>query len=237
MGTITDGPDEVSGSGSDSDNISEESASAQFLSLNYAFDGTNWDRLRSRGNNSDNVAVQTLGILDTNCYLYGFDAGAGNFDRLTGQTPSTDNLSVNSNSLKVFSQEYIFNENGFDRKRGNTEETILASAARTSSVSSSDFTNFNAKGIKVVIDVTADPAAASVTFDIEGKDPISGNYYSLLTSAAVTAVGTTVLTVFPGIAETANLKASDILPRTYRVTATHADGDSITYSVSGALVV
>ncbi len=120
---------------------------------------------------------------------------------------------------------------------GNTEETILASVARTADEDSADFTNDNARGIKVVIDVTVDPALASVVFTIEGKDPVSGKYYGLLTSAAIAAVGTTVLTVYPGLTAVANITATDVLPTTYRVSANHADADSITYSVSGALIV
>ena len=119
----------------------------------------------------------------------------------------------------------------------NEEIVLLASAARTASAESLDYTNFEARGVKVVIDVTADPASASVVFKIEGKDPASGKYYTLLASAAVAATGTTVLTVYPGIAATTNVAASDVLPKTWRVTATHADADSITYSVGASTIL
>lgn len=119
---------------------------------------------------------------------------------------------------------------------GNIEKTIFASAERTADENSADFTNDNAKGIKVVIDVTIDPALASVVFTIEGKDPVSGKYYPLLVSAAINAVGTTVLTVYPGVPVVANVTASDIVPTIFRVSADHTDADSITYSVSGALI-
>lgn len=223
-------------SGSGSDDIATETDNTQTLALNYGFDGTTWDRLRSSGTDSDNVASLALGVLNANNFLMGFDGTT--WDRIkSGATNADGAVAFSAGNLRTFSQPFHFNGTTYDRERGNTEEIILASAARTATESSADFTNYNAKGIKVVIDVTADPATASVVFDIEGKDPISGNYYPLLTSAAIVAVGTTILTVFPGVSETANIKASDVLPRTYRVTATHADADSITYSVSGALVI
>src|SRR4051812_19377337 len=43
----------------------------------------------------------------------------------------------------------------FDRQRNNHEQTALASAARTGSANSGDLSNPNARGVKVVIDVTA----------------------------------------------------------------------------------
>jgi len=112
--------------------------------------------------------------------------------------------------------------------------TLLASAARTATTNSGDIANQNFRGVHVVIDVTVDPAAASVVFTIQGKDPLSGKYYTILASAAVAAVGTTVLRVFPGSTVTANAAANDGLPRVWRVLATHADGDSITYSVGAS---
>ena len=114
--------------------------------------------------------------------------------------------------------------------------TVLASAARTATVSSRDFDNIHHKGAHVVVDVTAVTATPSVVPSIEGKDPTSGKYYTLLTGAAITATGTTVLKIYPGIATVANGAASDVLPRVWRVTMTHADTDSITYSVAAGLL-
>ena len=110
--------------------------------------------------------------------------------------------------------------------------TLLASAARTADVASTDQKNTRGhRGVRVFIDVTVDPASASVVFSIEGKTPGSA-YHSLLDSAAVTAVGLTVLELYPGIAAVANLAKSGFLPLTWRVNANHADTDSITYSVT-----
>lgn len=130
-----------------------------------------------------------------------------------------------------------WNGASLDRERGNTEVTVLASAARTATVDSADQTNHNARGAHVIIDVTAITATPSITPKIQVKDPASAKYYDVLVGVAITAVGTTVIKVYPGIAASANAAASDILGRTWRVRVEHADADSITYSVGAHVVV
>lgn len=118
----------------------------------------------------------------------------------------------------------------------NVAGTALASAARTATVSSADLTNLGGRGVHVVLDATVDPGTASVVLTIEGKDPVSGKYYTLLTSAAVTSVSTNIYKVYPGLTAATNLTVSDIVPKTFRVTVTHADAQSLTYSVGYSLV-
>lgn len=112
--------------------------------------------------------------------------------------------------------------------------TCYASAARTATPTPMDTAQNGPgwKGLVVVIDVTAASATPSVVFTVQGYDPVSGKYYTILASAAITGTGTTVLRVFPGSTVAANLAANDILPARWRVIATHGDADSITYSVS-----
>jgi hypothetical protein len=161
----------------------------------------------------------------------------------SGDTPidvisaGEDDVSNGTNSTPVTNFNYLFNGSTWDRKRNNTEETVLASAARTATTNSTDFTNYNAKGAHFIIDVTAITDTPSVVVTIQGKDSVSGEYYDILESVAITATGTTILKVYPGIGAVANGSASDILPRTYRVSITHADADSITYSVGANLVI
>lgn len=118
----------------------------------------------------------------------------------------------------------------------NKDKTLFASAARTASVNSADVLNVAGRGAHVVIDVTAIGAAPSVTFTVKGKDLASNKYYTILASAAITAVGTTVLRIDPSLTAAANTIAADILPRTFRVEAVHANADSITYSVGCSIV-
>jgi hypothetical protein len=117
----------------------------------------------------------------------------------------------------------------------NVEGTALASAARTVTVSSADIINNHGKGIHIILDVTA-VATSDVKVKVEGKDLASGKYYTILESASVTTVSTNVYKVYPGLTAAANLIASDILPKTIRLTATHANANSTTYSVGYNLV-
>jgi hypothetical protein len=145
--------------------------------------------------------------------------------------PAQESLS-SANGLMVCSQNLDFNNSQFDRHRSNFEATVLASAARTTSTNSSDQTNYNGAGATLTIDVTSVTDTPSITVAIKYKDTLSGKYVALLTSAAITAVGTYTLRVYPGCVAVANEVANAPLPRVWRAEVTHADTDSITYSIS-----
>ncbi len=117
----------------------------------------------------------------------------------------------------------------------NREGTALTSAARTTTTSSADLDNPHKNGVHVILDVTEISGSPSITLKVEGKDPASGKYYSILEGAAVTTAGTYVYKVFPGATSAANSVANDIVPKTWRVTVEHANTDSITYSVGYSL--
>ncbi len=110
-------------------------------------------------------------------------------------------------------------------------QTAYPSAVYTAS-STADIIVENAQGLIIVIDVTLDAAAASVVFNIDGFDVLSGQAWTLLDSAAVIAVGTTVLRISPHLTASANTIAKDIIPPVIRVNPVHADGDAMTYSVT-----
>ena len=118
----------------------------------------------------------------------------------------------------------------------NRTITVYPSAARTADPTVVDLPNSTGRGLHLVIDVTAVTATPSVVFTIKGKDPVSGKVWTVLASAAVTATGTTILKVYPGLTAAANAAANDVLPPTWQVTAVHGDADSITYSVTAQMV-
>lgn len=107
---------------------------------------------------------------------------------------------------------------------------VFASAARTATPTDANVT-IGSKGGFFVINVSAVTATPSVTFAVNGVDPASNAEFNIITSAAITATGTTVLRVYPGLTVSANVTVSDILPAGINVSATHGDADSITYSV------
>jgi hypothetical protein len=113
----------------------------------------------------------------------------------------------------------------------NRSGTLLVSAARTATVTGADISNDNYACLTVILDITAVPGVDTVTVAIQGKDPASGKYYALLTGAAVSATGTTTYSVCPGITAAANVSASAMVPRTWRVNVTHSAGTSFTYSL------
>lgn len=108
-------------------------------------------------------------------------------------------------------------------------QVVFASAARTATSSVTIATP--CLGGVFVIDCTAVTDTPSVVFTVAGVDPASDKAYTILASAAITATGTTVLRIHPSLTAAANTIAKDVLPQSLKITATHADADSITYSV------
>jgi hypothetical protein len=112
---------------------------------------------------------------------------------------------------------------------------VLPSAARTATVNAEIPTEAYSGAI-FVIDADADPAAASITPHIEGYDPTTGSWYTILTGSAIASVSTVVLRAFPGATAAANLVANDYLPDRIRFRMAVADTDSITYQVGAILL-
>lgn len=113
---------------------------------------------------------------------------------------------------------------------------VLPSAARTANTDSPDLQNPYARGVQLIVDVTAIVTTPSITVTIQGKDPASGKYYAILTSAAITSTGTTVLTVYPGLTGQANVKEDNAIPLDFRVSVAHANANSITYSIGANML-
>lgn len=177
------------------------------------YNGATWDRLRVDAQKNLLVGLRN-------------SAGA---DLLASLTDG-----VSSGSSLLGSGPFLYNGTTWDKQRGNTQNTLLASAARTVTTSSADQTNYNARGLHVVLDVTS-AGTGDITLTIEGKDGLSGKYYTLLAGTNVTANSTNVYKVYPGLPATANVSANDIVPRTYRVTVTANNANTITYSVASLL--
>lgn len=121
-----------------------------------------------------------------------------------------------------------------DRARANLDLTLLASGSI--SANSADQTNWNGRGVVVFVNVSAVSGGETVTVAVQMKDPVSGLYSTVLTSTALAAVALTLLRVYPGLGQVANLSANDILSRTWRITATIAGGGAITFSVGASVI-
>lgn len=145
---------------------------------------------------------------------------------------------------------YLFNEATLDRQRGNTQGTLLASAARTAQVSTSVQTNYNARGVVIVAHVTAKAAATTLGFLFGVVDPISatlGYIGGNNVSAWPAAVNNTLTwIIYPGVLnsdvlttgfQSQNAAASLLAPRSWAITVVPSDANSVTYSVAYFLVV
>lgn len=94
----------------------------------------------------------------------------------------------------------------------------LSLSGASASGASRDFQSSAGRGAVVVIDVTAITGTSpSLTVTVEGKDPHTGKYYTILASAARTVAGTTVLRIGPGLTAAANAVANDLMPRDFRI--------------------
>lgn len=119
----------------------------------------------------------------------------------------------------------------------NVNVTALVSLARIATNNSGDLLNEHGRGVVVVVNMTVVPGVETVTFTIQGKDEASGTYHTLLASAALDAAGATVLRVYPGLTAAANAVATLIVPRVWRVLATHSASGSFTYSVGASVIL
>lgn len=113
---------------------------------------------------------------------------------------------------------------------------LLDSEARTADTFSMDYSNKSGRGLHCVLSITNVVPSGSITLTIEGKDRLSGDYYTLLQSAAYTSTGTKVHRVYPGLTVSTNLTANDVLPETWRVKVAHATPDAVTYSVGASII-
>lgn len=109
---------------------------------------------------------------------------------------------------------------------------IYASAARTASFTGeTNSKNPGNTGMLVLMNVTAAPGVDTITLNIQGRDPASGAFYTIVSSAAVVATGMVKLMV-GRVSVVANVAANELIPDQYRVTVTHSAAGSFTYSIS-----
>ena len=118
-----------------------------------------------------------------------------------------------------------------------TGVTFLASAARTATETSDGVKSDGFKGCWLALDITA--ASTSVTLDVKLQqfEDLSGKWVDVPGAAFAqqTGTGTNGLTVYPGIAETANVSVSDRIAPNVRAIGTlgGASTPTATYSLGG----
>lgn len=122
--------------------------------------------------------------------------------------------------------------------RTNAAVTVFATAARTVTANSTDQVNYAAKGIYLVLDITA-ASGTTPTLDVklQGLDPVSAKYVDIpgAVYAQKTTTGTSSLVLYPGVTESANAQESHPLPLDWRAVATIGGGTpSFTFTLAGS---
>lgn len=183
------------------------------------------------GSNAQSIRTSNAGVISI---VHGASGNDGTVD--TGGFV----IDQTSNSRILYVNTKTFNGSTWDRQRNNEEVTLLASAARTAQTDSTDQTNFNAKGIMIILDITIDAVSVGLTPSILMKDPVSGKDVIIWTAAAAaTAVGTDIYLIYPGVlaADFNGTEAVSIaLPRTWVLRIAVADADEATYSVGASYI-
>jgi len=139
---------------------------------------------------------------------------------------------------------FTYNGSTLDLKRGTVEGTALASAARTSSTTSSTFTNHNCRGVLLAVNITSNASAVVLRPYVEWLDPVSGNWITLTPlPTGFSAVGTYGVAFHPFASAAAGSVTPFVvqvaigqLPRSWHVYVGHSAANSVTYSVGYCLL-
>lgn len=120
----------------------------------------------------------------------------------------------------------------------DTGALITLSAQGAGTTQGNNNRNNLSRGVKVIVNITAiSGTAPTLTVTLQGVDVASGALYTILASAALTATGTTVLTVFPGATAAANVAANDALPANWALKAViGGTGPSVTATIGASVL-
>jgi len=112
-------------------------------------------------------------------------------------------------------------------------EIVIPSQVITSTTSASVSNTPPLTHGQIIVTVSA-RTGGSITPSIEGYDPASSSWYTILTGTAISSVSQQVLQVGPNFAATSNVSVNTILPATWRVTLTSSSAN-LTASVGANL--
>ena len=120
----------------------------------------------------------------------------------------------------------------------NLGALVTLTAASTGTASAVQVNPFY-KGVQIGIDVTAITGTSpTLTVTLEGVDATTGSTFTVLASAAISAAGYTTLTVYPGIAVSANATADTVLPYKWKIsTAIGGTTPAVTAQITATSVL
>jgi len=139
----------------------------------------------------------------------------------------------------------LFNGATFDRSRNSEYRLLLASAARTSTTLTATQTNYNHRGIQLVLNVTVNPGGAQTLQVNVYSVPTVVGAFGILQTAALANSGnpwTQHITMVPGCPDapfggTGATAKQIALPRFFAVQVVHSGAGSWTYSLEAFLIL
>lgn len=120
----------------------------------------------------------------------------------------------------------------------NQSKIVLAAGTVISASRNEDVDIPFGRGVRVTLVTTAEAGTSTLDMKVQTFDAASGTYTDLAgaSTAQMTATGTAVLTIYPGIAETANVSVSDAIARRIRIVLT-LGGTSFTGSLGVDILI
>lgn len=159
-------------------------------------------------------------------------------DALTAGLVGIDSILLNQSLgiLKVVAA--LNNGNAYDEPRSNMDGITLINASSVTTFQGSALqTNYNGRGVIVVFDMIDASASPSVTLSITGDEPVTGVGWNILVGLPITANGTYIYKVYPGLIPVPNAVANDIIPRTWGVSVTANNANAASYEVCAIVMV
>lgn len=186
------------------------------------------------------------GVGTANAYITFVDAEAGlgtvTVDTELPNAAALADTTTNPTTALVGAAGESYNGTNWDRNRNNHFISVDSSSARLSSGNGTTATNHNACGVQVGINVTA-VSGTTPTMTVRVQVSYDGtNFVDLDTTnaqtATINATGTFLLTVYPGVTNTANSMKNAPLPRIWRLAWTiGGTTPSFTFVTTAAYIV
>lgn len=105
---------------------------------------------------------------------------------------------------------------------GTAPGGTLVTTATAQTVHGPDIVNLWGSSAKFFVNISAASGTnPTTTVTIEGKDSVSGTYYTILASSALAAVTSQLLAVGPGITVASNKSVADFMPAIFRITVAY----------------
>lgn len=180
---------------------------------------------------ASNTAANLQATVSGTVGVTGYPTAAASADALANPTVT-----------KIDATGLLFNGTTWDRARNNHNAAVEASSAKTATGNGATQTNFNAAGALVWINVSAVTGTTpTLTVRLQWSPDGGTTWVDLDTTnaqtASITATGTFVLRVYPGITTAANAALNSPLPRTWRLAWTiGGTTPSFTFSAQAAYV-